>query len=312
MLDAIEDNGGARQAATRTTSSSARRTRPGPSSTSCWRCFRLAVRCGATTINVPDTVGYVTPTEFGELVAGSCARRRPTRSVISTHCHNDLGLAVANVAGRHRERRPADRGRGQRDRRAGRQLLAGRDRDDRADARRAPSAFEHGLNVGRSPGPRGWSAMTHRLQRAAQQGGGGCERVRARERHPPARRAGRPRDLRDHGPARDRAGGQPARAGQALRPARVRRRARRSWASRWTRRAEPAFARFKDLADRKVQPSPTRTCGDRRRRDARRSEPTFFVLESVVVGGGRTCSREPPSSCAKATRRSRNRRSATA
>ena len=59
-------------------------------------CYRLAVRCGATTINVPDTVGYATPTEFGELIRIVRADT-PDHVVISTHCHNDLGLAVANA-----------------------------------------------------------------------------------------------------------------------------------------------------------------------------------------------------------------------
>jgi 2-isopropylmalate synthase len=58
-------------------------------------CFRVAVECGATTINVPDTVGYATPTEFGELVR-IVREATPEQVVISTHCHNDLGLAVAN------------------------------------------------------------------------------------------------------------------------------------------------------------------------------------------------------------------------
>jgi 2-isopropylmalate synthase len=59
-------------------------------------CFRLAVECGATTINVPDTVGYATPTEFGELVR-IVRDQTPDEVVVSTHCHNDLGLAVANA-----------------------------------------------------------------------------------------------------------------------------------------------------------------------------------------------------------------------
>ena len=59
-------------------------------------CYRLAVRCGATTINVPDTVGYATPTEFGELIR-IVRQELPDDVVISTHCHNDLGLAVANA-----------------------------------------------------------------------------------------------------------------------------------------------------------------------------------------------------------------------
>ena len=58
-------------------------------------CFRVAVDAGATTINVPDTVGYAMPHEFGELVR-TVREAVPEHVVISTHCHNDLGLAVAN------------------------------------------------------------------------------------------------------------------------------------------------------------------------------------------------------------------------
>ena len=58
-------------------------------------CYRVAVGAGATTINVPDTVGYATPAEFGELVR-RVVETVPDSVVVSTHCHNDLGLAVAN------------------------------------------------------------------------------------------------------------------------------------------------------------------------------------------------------------------------
>jgi 2-isopropylmalate synthase len=58
-------------------------------------CFRVAVEAGATTINVPDTVGYAMPHEFGEMVR-VVRESVPDHVVISTHCHNDLGLAVAN------------------------------------------------------------------------------------------------------------------------------------------------------------------------------------------------------------------------
>jgi 2-isopropylmalate synthase len=57
--------------------------------------FRVAVEEGANTINVPDTVGYALPHEFGELVA-MVREALPEEVVISVHCHNDLGLAVAN------------------------------------------------------------------------------------------------------------------------------------------------------------------------------------------------------------------------
>jgi len=59
---------------------------------------RAAVEAGATTINIPDTVGYATPAEFVELMKRIYAEVRGDRSdvTISVHCHDDLGLAVAN------------------------------------------------------------------------------------------------------------------------------------------------------------------------------------------------------------------------
>jgi 2-isopropylmalate synthase len=59
--------------------------------------IEAAIDAGATTINIPDTVGYVTPAEFGALIAGiDAAVPNIERAVISVHGHNDLGLAVAN------------------------------------------------------------------------------------------------------------------------------------------------------------------------------------------------------------------------
>ena len=60
--------------------------------------FAAAVEEGATTLNVPDTVGYTTPTEFRELISAVRERAVGDRPevTISVHCHNDLGLAVAN------------------------------------------------------------------------------------------------------------------------------------------------------------------------------------------------------------------------
>jgi 2-isopropylmalate synthase len=54
-----------------------------------------AVECGATTLNVPDTVGYGIPWDYGDMMAYVQAQV-PGPYVLSTHCHNDLGLAVAN------------------------------------------------------------------------------------------------------------------------------------------------------------------------------------------------------------------------
>src|SRR4029434_10838732 len=54
-----------------------------------------AVAAGATTLNIPDTVGYATPEEWADLLR-RIRQRVAGDYVISTHCHNDLGLAVAN------------------------------------------------------------------------------------------------------------------------------------------------------------------------------------------------------------------------
>ncbi|HWW16353.1 MAG TPA: 2-isopropylmalate synthase [Candidatus Dormibacteraeota bacterium] len=55
------------------------------------------IKAGATTLNIPDTVGYTVPSEFGELIATIRRRVKGIENVtISAHCHNDLGMAVAN------------------------------------------------------------------------------------------------------------------------------------------------------------------------------------------------------------------------
>jgi len=58
---------------------------------------RVAVEAGATTLNIPDTVGYLTPDEYGAMIR-DLHEHVPgiERCVISTHCHDDLGVAVAN------------------------------------------------------------------------------------------------------------------------------------------------------------------------------------------------------------------------
>jgi len=62
-----------------------------------YQVIEAAIAAGATTINIPDTVGYTTPAEFGALIAG-INQHVPNidQAVISVHGHNDLGLAVAN------------------------------------------------------------------------------------------------------------------------------------------------------------------------------------------------------------------------
>jgi 2-isopropylmalate synthase len=57
-----------------------------------------AIKAGATTLNIPDTVGYTTPEEFGRLIAG-IVKHTPgiDNCIVSVHCHDDLGLATANT-----------------------------------------------------------------------------------------------------------------------------------------------------------------------------------------------------------------------
>src|SRR5207249_9319086 len=60
---------------------------------------QAAVEAGATTINLPDTVGYATPKTYGEIFAHLRSKLPAIQQkgiVLSSHCHNDLGLAVAN------------------------------------------------------------------------------------------------------------------------------------------------------------------------------------------------------------------------
>ena len=59
--------------------------------------LEAAIEAGATTVNIPDTVGYATPEEYADLIHTLRARVHGIAQVtISAHCHNDLGLAVAN------------------------------------------------------------------------------------------------------------------------------------------------------------------------------------------------------------------------
>ena len=63
-----------------------------------YKTIELAIKCGATTINIPDTVGYSIPEEFAKTIK-LIKNNVPNidKAIISAHCHNDLGLAVANA-----------------------------------------------------------------------------------------------------------------------------------------------------------------------------------------------------------------------
>ncbi|MFZ7148007.1 2-isopropylmalate synthase [Avibacterium avium] len=61
------------------------------------RIVEAAIKAGATTVNIPDTVGYCLPMEYGNIIA-NVMNRVPNidKAIISVHCHNDLGMATAN------------------------------------------------------------------------------------------------------------------------------------------------------------------------------------------------------------------------
>src|SRR5690606_1364580 len=63
-----------------------------------YQVLETAIEAGATTLNIPDTVGYNMPDEFGALIAGIVDNVRGVDgAIVSVHCHNDLGLATANA-----------------------------------------------------------------------------------------------------------------------------------------------------------------------------------------------------------------------
>ncbi|MGY2937933.1 isopropylmalate/homocitrate/citramalate synthase [Bradyrhizobium sp. GM6.1] len=101
------------------------------------RIVEAVIKAGATTVNIPDTVGYTTPDEYTHFMK-TLIERVPNsdKAVFSVHCHNDLGMAVANsLAGVIGGRAPG-RVHHQRHRRACRQRRAGRDRDGDQRAQR--------------------------------------------------------------------------------------------------------------------------------------------------------------------------------
>ena len=62
------------------------------------RVVESVIKAGATTVNLPDTVGYATPDEISEFFSAMLGRvPNADKAVFSAHCHDDLGLAVANT-----------------------------------------------------------------------------------------------------------------------------------------------------------------------------------------------------------------------
>ena len=208
------------------------------------RCVEAAINAGATTINIPDTVGYTVPEEYYALF--KMVRERVPNSDkarFSAHCHDDLGMAVANSLAAAARRRPADRMHHQRHRRARRQRLARRNRDGDEGAQRRAAVLDRHRR--RHADPRLQAGLGRDLvSGAVQQGDRRPQRLRPRVRHPPGRHAQAHPDLRDHDAGKRRREADLAGDGQAFRPPRLRPQAQ---GSRLRTRRQPAGRRLRAL-----------------------------------------------------------------
>lgn len=155
------------------------------------RVFEAVIKAGATTINVPDTVGYSIPSVWGDLMRTLIARvPGADRVVWSTHCHNDLGMAVANslsaVLGGARQVECTINGLGERAGNASLEevVMAVKTRSDLSGA----DTDRYGADCS------GFKACfaDHRLCGAAEQGGCWRQRFRARVGYPPGWRTQAP------------------------------------------------------------------------------------------------------------------------
>ena len=269
-----------------------------------------AIEEGATTINIPDTVGYAMPHEYAawlerlyELVPGA-ARRRALGALPRRSRAGGRQLVRRRAAGA-RQVECAINGIGERAGNASLEEIVMLLRTRAADL-----GLRHGVNtreIART------SRLVSRLTGyagAAQQGDRRAQRLRARVGHPPGRRAEGAHDLRDHGRHERRPGRQLARARQALRAPRAapgarepglsRSRARRSTPrSSASRRSPTARRRSARWISRRWSPT---SCASRHRRG--------YTLESYELEAGASASRTRRSSCARPTARACAARSA--
>jgi 2-isopropylmalate synthase len=154
------------------------------------RAVEIAINAGARTINLPDTVGYATPETYGAMFHDMLARvPNADQAVFSTHCHNDLGLAVANtlaaVMAGARQVEATVNGIGERAGNAAVEEIAMALRVRDAERRRHALLDRRG-HVGDHPRqPDG--QRHHRHGGAGEQGDRRGQRLRPRKRHPSGR-----------------------------------------------------------------------------------------------------------------------------
>jgi hypothetical protein len=150
--------------------------------------LQIAVDEGATVLNIPDTVGFCLPKEYANLISTIKERVVGERDdiIISVHCHNDLGLAVALVSG-HRCGRETGRMHDQRDRRAGRECRPRRNRHGAGDSG-GQNAVPDKHRFDQALSDESAFDLRHQLRRPAQQSDCRAQRLRSRGRDSPARR----------------------------------------------------------------------------------------------------------------------------
>ena len=156
------------------------------------RCVETAIKAGATTINIPDTVGYTVPEEYFALIRDAArARAQRRQGDLLDPLPQRPRHGGRQLAGRRQSRGAADRMHDQRHRRAGGQRGAGRGRDGDADAQgRAALRDRHRCH--HADARLEARLGGHQLPGAVQQGDRRPQRLRARERHPPGRHAEAP------------------------------------------------------------------------------------------------------------------------
>ena len=194
---------------------------------------QAVVAAGASTVNIPDTVGYGIPEEYGALI-GQVARALGSSAIVSVHCHNDLGLAVANslaaVQNGARQVECTINGIGER---AGNCSLEEIVMVLKTRGDRLPYVDRHPHRAALSGQPA--ADGDHRRRRPAEQGHRRAQRLRARGRHPPGRLPQGADHLRDHRAEERRRAREPPGARQAQRPPRAEGARSAIWACRSTR-----------------------------------------------------------------------------
>ena len=192
------------------------------------RCVEAAINAGATTINIPDTVGYATPEEYRRLFE-TVRQRVPNsdKARFSVHCHDDLGMAVANslagVQGGARQIECTINGIGERAGNAALEevVMAMKTRNDVLPYW---TGIEATMLTRASKLVAAATSFPVQYNKAIV----GPQRFRARERHPPGRHAQERADLRDHDAGVGRRETDLAGHGQAFRPPCLRAQARRT------------------------------------------------------------------------------------